>query len=69
MPVIRLDHCPDAILRASRAFAGTGTFLSVAPGELKMIVVVEGVVIQGSNRACNSLYFCFGRLPGVDYVK
>jgi polygalacturonase len=40
-PVVRLDRCPDAILRSSRAFAGTGTFLSAGPGELKS-VVLEG---------------------------
>jgi polygalacturonase len=34
-PVIRLDRCPDAIVRASRAFTGTGTFLAAGPGELK----------------------------------
>ena len=38
-PVIRLDRCPGAIVRASRAFSGTGTFLAVAPGELKDIVL------------------------------
>jgi polygalacturonase len=40
-PVIRLERCPGAVVRASRAFAGTGTFLSVSPGELKT-VVLEG---------------------------
>jgi polygalacturonase len=40
-PVIRLDRCPGAIIRSSRAFAGTGTFLSVASGALKS-VVLEG---------------------------
>jgi polygalacturonase len=38
-PVIRLDRCPGATVRASRAFAGTGTFLAVARGELKGIVL------------------------------
>jgi polygalacturonase len=38
-PVIRLDHCPGTIVRGSKAFAGTGTFLSVAPGEMKSIVL------------------------------
>jgi polygalacturonase len=38
-PVIRLERCPGAIVRNSRAFAGTGTFLSVPPGELKNIVL------------------------------
>jgi polygalacturonase len=36
-PVVRLERCDGAIVRNSRAFAGTGTFLSVAPGELKNI--------------------------------
>jgi hypothetical protein len=36
--VIRLDHCPGAIVRGSKAFAGTGTFLSVGPGEMKSVV-------------------------------
>ena len=40
-PVIRLDRCPGAIVRQSRAFEGTGTFLSAAPGELKD-VLLEG---------------------------
>jgi polygalacturonase len=44
VPVIRLDHCPDAIVRASRAFTGTGTFLSLGPGELKS-TILEGNVL------------------------
>ena len=36
VPVVRLDRCPGAIVRDSRAFDGTGTFLSVGPGELKI---------------------------------
>jgi hypothetical protein len=39
VPVIRLDNCPGAIVRGSRAFAGTGTFLSTALGELKNVVL------------------------------
>jgi polygalacturonase len=34
-PVVRLTASPGAILRDSRAFAGTGTFLSAGRGELK----------------------------------
>src|ERR1035438_7614092 len=49
-PVIRLDHCPGAIVRGSRAFAGTGTFLSVAPGELKSLVL-EGNMLGGARKA------------------
>ncbi|HKW27998.1 MAG TPA: glycoside hydrolase family 28 protein [Verrucomicrobiae bacterium] len=37
-PVIRLEHCPHTIIQDSRAFPGTGTFLSVAPGELKSVL-------------------------------
>ncbi|HLX95555.1 MAG TPA: glycoside hydrolase family 28 protein [Verrucomicrobiae bacterium] len=40
-PVIRLEHCPGAIIRNSRAFDGTDTFLSTAPGELKSIVLKD----------------------------
>jgi polygalacturonase len=43
-PVIRLDRCPGAIVRDSRAFAGTDTFLSVAPGELKGVVLEDNVL-------------------------
>lgn len=39
VPVVRLDHCPGAIVRNSRAFDGAGVFLSTAPGELKSIVL------------------------------
>ncbi len=39
LPVLRLDRCAGAIVRASRAFPGTATFLSVAPGELKSIAL------------------------------
>jgi hypothetical protein len=41
VPVVRLDRCPGAVVRGSRAYAGTGAFLSVAPGELQS-VVLEG---------------------------
>lgn len=44
VPVIRLDHCPGAIVRGSRAFEGTGTFLSVGPGELKSIVLLDNAL-------------------------
>jgi hypothetical protein len=46
-PVVRLDRCPGAIVRASRAFQGTGAFLSTGPGELKS-VFLEGNVLAGA---------------------
>jgi polygalacturonase len=49
-PVIRLDRCPGAIVRNSRAFAGTGTFLSVGPGELKT-TALEGNNLTRARRA------------------
>ena len=49
-PVIRLDRCPGAIVRASRAFAGTGTFLSTGPRELKGIVL-EGNALSSARKA------------------
>lgn len=48
-PVVRIDRCPGAIVRG-RAFAGTGTFLSVAPGEIKSIVL-EGNGLAGAKKA------------------
>jgi polygalacturonase len=43
-PVIRLSGTPGAILRNSRAFPGTGTFLSAAPGELKSLSLENNVL-------------------------
>jgi len=40
-PVIRLDRSPGAIVLSSRAFPGTGAFLSTGPSELKS-VTLEG---------------------------
>jgi polygalacturonase len=48
-PVVRLDATPGAIVRGSRAFRGTGAFLSTGPGELKSIVL-EGNVLTGSSQ-------------------
>jgi hypothetical protein len=48
-PVIRLDRCPDAIVRDSRAFAGTGTFLQVGTGELKSIVLQGNTLGKAKN--------------------
>jgi polygalacturonase len=44
MPVIRLDNTPGAIVRDSRAFPGTGLFLSLQPGLLKEIFLVGNVL-------------------------
>jgi hypothetical protein len=38
-PVVRLERCARAIVRNSRAFAGTDKFLSVGAGELKGLVL------------------------------
>ena len=43
MPIIRLDNCPGAIVRNSKAADGTDTFLSVGPGELKDITQIGNV--------------------------
>lgn len=48
-PVVRLDSCPGAVIINSRAFAGTGTFLSVAPGMLKE-VVLEANALSAARR-------------------
>ena len=49
-PVIRLDRCSDAIVRASRAFVGTGVFLSAGPGELKSITL-EGNMLAKAQKS------------------
>ena len=38
-PVMRLTRSPVAILRDSRAFPGTGVFLSTGAGELKSVTL------------------------------
>jgi hypothetical protein len=50
VPVIRLDRCTGAVVRASRAFAGTGTFLSTDPGGLKH-VATEGNALGKARKA------------------
>jgi polygalacturonase len=62
MPVIRLDHCPGAIVRGSRAFADTGTFLSVAPGELKSVALV-GDTLGGARKATEETPTDFWGMP------
>jgi hypothetical protein len=55
-PVIRLDACPGAVVRRSRAFPGTATFLSLAVGQSKTIVL-------GANALSNA------RLPVEETAK
>ena len=61
-PVIRLDRCPDAIVRASRAFAGTGTFLQVGAGELKN-VVLEGNTLGKAKKPSEETPVDFWKIP------
>jgi hypothetical protein len=46
-PVIRLEETPGAVVRNSRAYSGTGVFLSTPEGELKD-VVLEGNVLANA---------------------
>ena len=48
VPVLRLDHCAGAVVRNSRAFTGTGTFLSTGPGELKAIQMIDNALRQAA---------------------
>lgn len=43
-PVLRLVRTPGAVLRNSRAFPGTSTFLSVEPGAMKSLHLVGNVL-------------------------
>ena len=61
-PVVRLERCPGAIVRNSRAFADTGTFLSVPAGELKN-VVLEGNVLDGAKKPLEEAELIFDRDP------
>jgi len=61
-PVIRLDHCPGAIVRASKAFPGPGTFLSVAPAELQD-TIFEGNFVNLARQATEECAGDFWRLP------
>ncbi len=49
-PVIRLDKTPGAIVRDSKAFPGTGVFVSTAPGELKNLIL-EGNILGNAQAA------------------
>jgi hypothetical protein len=59
-PVIRLDRCPGAVVRQSKAFPGTGTFLSVAPGELKSIVL-EGNLLGRARKPAEESARSYGQ--------
>jgi polygalacturonase len=61
-PVVRLDRCPGATVRASRAFAGTGTFLAASPGELKG-VVLEGNTLGNARKATEETADDIWKLP------
>jgi hypothetical protein len=43
-PVLRLAKSPGAILRDSRAFPGTGVFLSIGPGELGAVTLLGNLL-------------------------
>jgi len=45
-PVVRLTKGPGAILRNSRAFPGTGVFLSTGAGELKSVEQMNNVLVD-----------------------
>ena len=62
VPVIRLERCPGAIVRNSRAFAGTGTFLSVGIGEMKSIVL-EGNALAGAKKATEETAKSYATIP------
>jgi polygalacturonase len=62
-PVIRLDHCDDVVVRASHAVPGTGTFLSVAPGDLKN-VVLEGNALGKARKAIEEVEGDYWKTPG-----
>ncbi len=66
-PVIRLDACERVILRNSRAFEGTDTFLSVAPGELKQVRLEGDVLLPARTPAEESAaQFWHGREPSTE---
>jgi polygalacturonase len=43
-PVVRLTKSPGAVLRDSRAYAGTGVFLSAGAGELKSVMLLDNAL-------------------------
>ena len=67
-PVIRLDRCTGAVVRGSRAIGGTGTFLSVAPGEMNN-VVLEGNALGSARNATEESSTDFWRPPQTQPAK
>src|ERR1035437_2246915 len=47
-PVIRLEETPGAVVRNSRAYPGTGVFLSTPEGELKDIVFLSNIMANAA---------------------
>jgi hypothetical protein len=47
-PVVRLEQTPGAVVRNSRAFPGTGVFLSTPEGELKDIVFQSNMMANAT---------------------
>jgi polygalacturonase len=62
VPVIRLDNCPGAIVRGGKASAGTDTFLSVGPGELKSIIF-EGNALRNVRQPTEEAVSKFKLIP------
>jgi hypothetical protein len=62
MPVVRLDNCPGAIVRGSRAFAGSGTFLATAPGELNSLTLT-GNTLNRARKATEEVATDYWGLP------
>ncbi len=67
-PVIRLDRCPGAIMRGSKASEGTDTFLSVAPGEMKGMVL-EGNALGSARKATEEAATDFWQAPAAAAKK
>ena len=51
--VIELRQTPGAILRDSRAFPGTGTFIDSAPGDMRTIHLLDNELSNAKRRACS----------------
>jgi polygalacturonase len=68
MPVVRLDRCPGAVVRGSKAVAGTGTFLSVPAGELKS-VALEGNALGSARQATEESATDFWQAPPPPAAK